>query len=66
MPKGNPTAQTKATERYREKVGIITKSFHVKREIAERFKDACDRSGEPQSAVIVRFMEEYIKETESR
>ena len=29
MPKGNPTGQTKATEKYRQKMGIIAKNFKL-------------------------------------
>lgn len=37
------------------------KSFKLKGDIAERFAEACERTGESQAAAITRLMEEYIK-----
>ena len=33
MPKGKPTAQTIATEKYAKKVGIIAKTYKLKKEL---------------------------------
>lgn len=64
MPRGNPTAQTIASEKYQKKAGYKVKGFKLKGDIAERFAEACDKNGEAQAVVITRFMEQYIKETE--
>lgn len=64
MPKGNPTAQTKATEKYQKKVGLVAKSYKIKKSLADSFKEACDRKGEAQSVVIARLMEQYIQEAD--
>ena len=56
------TVQTKAAKKYQQKVGLISKSFKLKKELTDRFKEACDRKGEAQSVVIARFMEQYIQE----
>ena len=40
MPKGNPTPQTIASEKYQKKAGYMTKGFKIKREAAERFERA--------------------------
>ena len=62
MPKGAPTAQTIASEKYQKKVGIIVKGFKVKRELADDFAAACERAGESQASVIARYMQQYITE----
>lgn len=56
------TAQTIASQKYQQKVGLIAKSFKLKKELADQFKEACDRKGEAQAVVIARFMEQYIRE----
>lgn len=56
------TAQTIASKKYQQKVGLIAKSFKLKKELADQFKEACDRKGEAQAVVIARFMEQYIRE----
>lgn len=60
MPKGNPNAQTLATETYRKKNGIISKNFKLKRELCDAFAEACADKGESQTAVIARMMRNYI------
>lgn len=50
MPKGNPTAQTKASAKYQAKVGYITKGFKMKKELADEFALACEKAGVSQSS----------------
>ena len=60
MPKGNPTAQTRASEKYQKKAGYKTKSFKLKGDTAERFEQACAAAGVSQAAQITKMMEEFI------
>ena len=62
MPKGNPSVQTKASDKYQKKMGIIVKGFKMKRELADEFRDICDQIGVSQSSVITEFMEQFIAE----
>ncbi len=62
MPKGNPSKQTIASEKYQKKAGYMTKGFKLKRDIVEQFKEACDRAGKPQAEVIREFMEEFVQQ----
>lgn len=62
IPKGRPNAQTVTSAKYQKKVGLIAKSFKIKRTLAEEFKQACEDRGEGQAAVISRLMQEYIDE----
>jgi hypothetical protein len=56
----NPKPQTIATRKYQQKVGIISKSYKLKRELTERFAEACDAAGVSQAAQISKLMEEFI------
>ena len=60
MPKGEPSKNTIRTDRWSKKNGYITKGFKMYREQAEAFKNACEKNGEAQSAVITRLMQLYI------
>ncbi|MFI3238070.1 MAG: chemotaxis protein [Lachnospiraceae bacterium] len=60
MSKGNPTAQTIASEKYQKKAGYTTKGFKIKKELADEFTKACQEKGESQASVISRMMREYI------
>ena len=63
MPKGSPTAQTLATEKYAKKVGLMSKSYKLKREIVEDFAEACDKRGTSQAGELMKFMQSFIEET---
>ena len=62
MPRGNPSRQTIASEKYQKKAGYMTKGFKLKWDIVEQFKEACDRAGKPQAEVIREFMEEFVQQ----
>ena len=53
-----PKAQTKATDKWQKKVGIISKSFKLKKEL----KEACEKAGVSQAAQISKMMREFIDE----
>lgn len=62
MPAGSPNKQTIASQKYHEKVGIIAKSYKLKKEVVEQFKEACESAGESQASVLTRYMQQYIEE----
>ncbi len=62
MPKGNPTAQTRASEKYQKKAGYMTKGFKLKREIVEEFEETCKKVGVSQAPLITQWMEEFIQQ----
>lgn len=51
---------TKATAKYQAKIGLVSKSYKLKEEIATAFKDTCEQSGEKQATVLMRLMSDYI------
>ena len=57
-----PKAQTKATDKWQKKVGIISKSFKLKKELTNEFKEACEKAGVSQAAQISKMMREFIDE----
>ncbi|MFR2594312.1 MAG: hypothetical protein ACLTAS_12115 [Butyribacter sp.] len=57
-----PKAQTKATDKWQKKVGIISKSFKLKKELTDEFKEACEKAGVSQAAQISKMMREFIDE----
>ncbi len=63
MPKGNPKPQTVATEKYAKKVGLMSKSYKMKREIVEAFAKACTVRGVSQSGELMKFMQQFVEET---
>lgn len=60
MPRGNPNAQTLATERYQKKAGYVHKNFKLKGDVVERFVAACEQKGVSQASVITEMMERFI------
>lgn len=62
MPKGEPTKQTIASEKYQKKAGYMTKGFKIKREDAELFENACKEAGVSQAAQITKMMREFAEE----
>lgn len=59
----NASKRTIRTARYQEKVGLISKSYKLKRTDVEAFAEACKERDESQSAVLTRLMREYIAGT---
>lgn len=65
MPKGNPTPQTIASEKYQKKVGWMTKGFKLKRDVVEEFEEACEKAGVSQASKITELMKQFIKEVKA-
>lgn len=62
MPRGNPTSQTIASEKYQKKAGYKVKGFKLKGDIAEKFAEACEKAGVSQSSKIAELMQLFIDE----
>ncbi len=62
MPVGNPKPQTVATRKYEQKAGWISKSYKLKREMVERFAEACEEAGVSQAGQISKMMQEFIED----
>lgn len=64
MPTGKPNAQTIATKKYQEKIGYISKSYKLKKDIVEAFGEACEKKGVSQASQITKMMKAFIEEKE--
>lgn len=60
MPKGKPNAQTVATGKWQKEAGYMTKGFKIKRELAEQFAAACEKTGISQAKQISNMMRNFI------
>ena len=49
-----------AQGRWQEKVGLVSKSYKLKKELVDDFAKKCKENGESQAAAITRLMEWYI------
>ncbi len=65
MPKGNPTPQTIASEKYQKKAGWMTKGFKLKREVVKEFEEACETAGVSQASKITELMKQFIEEVKA-
>lgn len=59
MPKGNPKKSTIRNERSQKKNGWAAKTYKLKAEVADQFKEACQKNGESQMAALTRMMKQY-------
>lgn len=57
-----PATQTKATAKYQQKVGLIAKSYKIRKTLADEFAEACKRAGKGQAATISELMQKFIDE----
>jgi hypothetical protein len=61
MPKGNPSRQTIATEKYAKKAGLVSKSYKLHRDVVDGFARACETAGVSQSGKLTEMMIEFTK-----
>jgi len=55
------TPATRATARYHRKIGLISKSYKLDREIVEMFADACENIETTQAKELSKFMKRFIR-----
>lgn len=55
------STQSKATRKYEAKVGLISKSYKLKREVVEAFAEACNKAGVSQASQLTKMMTEFIE-----
>lgn len=63
MPTGNPKPQTVASKKYQDKVGWISKSYKLKKEVVELYADACEKAGVSQAGQLMKMMKEFADKT---
>jgi len=55
------STQSKATRKYEAKIGLISKSYKLKREVIELFAEACKKTGVSQASQLTKMMTEFIE-----
>ena len=55
------STQSKATRKYEAKIGLISKSYKLKREVVEAFAEACNKAGVSQASQLTKMMTEFIE-----
>lgn len=53
-------AQTKASKKYQDKVGLVAKTYKLKKTLVDEFAEKCKESGIATSKQISIMMQEYI------
>ena len=59
MPSGKPKPQTVASKKYQDKAGWISKSYKLKRDIAEQYAEACRKANVSQAGQLMKMMKEF-------
>lgn len=54
-------AQTKASAKWNKKVGYVAKSYKLKKEVVEKFSEACKNAGVSQAGQLTKMMQEFIE-----
>lgn len=54
-------ARTAISKRYQEKVGLISKSYKLKREVVDAYAIACKEAGVSASGQLTAMMQEFIQ-----
>ncbi len=53
-------------DKWNEKAGYMSKTYKLKREDVEAFKEACDLVGDSQASVITKAMKDYISKANQK
>ena len=62
MPVGDPKPQTVASKKYQEKVGYTSKSYKLKKDIVDKFADACKKANISQAKKLSELMQNFIND----
>ena len=53
--------RSETVAKYMKKAGWLSKSYTLKKDIVEAFKEACEKNGVSQASVLSAYMVEYAK-----
>ena len=54
-------SRSETVSKYMKKAGWLSKSYTLKKDIVEAFKEACESQGVSQASVLSSYMVEYEK-----
>lgn len=55
------TSRSETVAKYMKKAGWTSKSYTLKKDIVEAFREACEKQGVSQASVLSAYMVEYAK-----
>lgn len=55
--------QTIASQKYQEKVGMVSKTYKLKKELVEQFAEACEKEGISQARQLTKMMTEFVEKS---
>ena len=55
------TSRSETVSKYMKKAGWLSKSYTLKKDIVEAFKEACEKQGVSQASVLSAYMVEYAR-----
>lgn len=64
MPIGKPNSQTTASQKYHEKIGMISKTYKLKKQVVDDFAKACEKAGVSQAKKLTEMMLEFSRKME--
>jgi metal-responsive CopG/Arc/MetJ family transcriptional regulator len=56
------TAQTRATEKYRAKLGIVKRTFNLPKALLDEFEQACKRAGISRTKALEQLIAQFNAE----
>lgn len=66
MPVEKKSTQAAATRKYEQKVGMISKSYKLRKELVEEYAEACAKEGVSASGQLSKMMRAFIEEVSKR
>ena len=54
-------SRAEIVEKYKKKAGWLSKSYTLKKDIVDAFKEACEKQGVSQASVLSAYMLEFTK-----
>lgn len=58
--------QTIASAKWNAKVGYVSKSYKLKKDVVEAFADACKAAGVSQASQLTKMMKDFIEEQKKK
>ena len=63
MSENKSTYEKTPQDRYHERIGLISKSYKLKKEVVDAFAEKCREKGVSQASVITEFMQKFTSES---
>lgn len=61
----NKHVRNKADKKYHEKIGLVSKSYKLHKDVVDEFAEACSKKGVSLSSAIEDLMKQFISDTKA-